>query len=176
MRTDIKVKLLKSCTKCRLCKTRKQVVIGSGNATKQSKILFVGEAPGKTEDLMGEAFIGPSGKLLRTMLDRASDMANRMLPDYYITNVVLCRPTDSKLGPNRPPEFDEILACGSNFLSIVDAIQPEVVVFIGKVAEKYYKDEFPGSISIQHPSFLLRTGGKASPFYMQNVRTLAGIL
>lgn len=154
--------------KCHLCEaaaTRKHIVIGRGKIP--AKLLFIGEAPGRTEDLFGEPFVGRSGRLLDEMLLEAE-----IYDDYYITNAVLCRPTTAD-DQNREPTEQEVLNCMQHVCRLSDMVHPALVVFIGKVAERYYKKVFTGfNTTILHPSFVLRKGGKASPWFMHNVTIL----
>ena len=160
----------KDCENCGLCQVRRQVVIGRG--TIPATVLFMGEAPGKTEDLRGEAFVGRAGKLLDKMMIDAAKLIGIMpekTPSFYIINTVLCHPSDSFAGPNRVPSQEEILACMPNIIDIYKEVRPELVIFLGKVAEQYYSKEFLLTASIQHPAFLLRQ----MVYYPQNVRKLA---
>jgi len=179
-RKDIfyRVRLCPGC-ELKIHKTRRnsKQVIGRGDIP--SDLLFIGEAPGKTEDMLGEPFVGPSGNLLETMIKEASFAAGvqRHL-NYFITNTVLCRPwiwdeEDELCGQNRKPSEDEVLACMPNVIEIARVVRPSLVIFVGKVSEQYYKREFPESISINHPAFHLRFGGKSSPYYRTDVRVLA---
>lgn len=91
---------LATCKKCDLCKVRTNVVSGCGNV--KSKIMFIGEAPGKNEDLQGVPFIGQAG----SMLDQLLHASNLTRDDIYITNTVKCRPPK-----NRNPKQSEITKC-----------------------------------------------------------------
>jgi DNA polymerase len=151
------------CKACHLALSAKQRVIGRGSTP--SKILFIGEAPGASEDALGKPFVGPSGKLLDEMIEKAGiDMS------YYITNCVQCRPPE-----NRDPTNLEVLSCMENVLKIADEVRPEHVVFIGRIAERYYKKHFPNGVMIIHPAAILRTGGKGSPLFLDNVRKLEAL-
>ena len=112
-----------SCERCSLFETRTQVVWGSGPA--DAKVVFVGEAPGKNEDLGGEPFIGAAGKILDEFLLSAGLSRDNI----YITNIVKCRPPK-----NRNPLAEEIAAC-SDYLTIqLDLIKPVIVVALGRFA------------------------------------------
>lgn len=169
---------IKKCPGCVLQNKVRQQVIGRGSLP--ADLLLIGEGPGKSEDLLGEPFIGPSGKLLdQTLLD-ASILAMVPIPSHYITNVVLCRPwiyqeEDELYGENREPVREEILACMPNIMKIASVVRPKHVIFVGKVSEKYYRKEFRYSTRIYHPAFHLRYGGITSPFYRGDVRTLSEI-
>ena len=172
---------VKKCPGCELKehKTRKssKQVIGRGSVP--ADIMFIGEAPGKTEDMLGEPFVGPAGNILEMMLNEAMDYAKvRKQLKYFITTTVLCRPwvwdeEDELCGQNRKPSEDEVLACMPNVIEIARVVKPSLVVFLGKVGEQYYGKEFPNTISIFHPAFHLRFGGKASPYYRTDLRILA---
>lgn len=163
-----------NCTKCKLHHYRRKIVTGRGQVP--ADILFIGEAPGKSEDLLGCPFVGPSGKLLESLFHEAAKDAGLVaIPSHYITNTVFCRPTDEFMGQNREPEREEVLACMPNVMRIYKRVEPKIVVFIGKVSERYYGKEFPMSSSIYHPAFLLRGGGPASPYYLQTVNKLSTI-
>lgn len=115
-----------SCTRCPLCRTRTNVVVGVGNP--QADIMFVGEGPGEQEDLTGEPFVGAAGKLLDEMLciidvDRAKNC--------YIANIVKCRPPR-----NRDPEESEQDACIPFLRNQVALVQPKIIVCLGRIAAK----------------------------------------
>ena len=96
------------CMKCELGKTRTKLVFGVGN--ENAKVLFIGEGPGANEDLQGEPFVGPAGKLLDDMLSIIDLDRNK---NCYIANVVKCRPPR-----NRDPQEEEQEACIGQYLSL----------------------------------------------------------
>ena len=113
-----------NCTRCGLCETRHHVVFGIGN--RNADMLFVGEGPGEQEDLKGEPFVGPAGKLLDEMLcmidlDRNSNC--------YIANIVKCRPPQ-----NRDPMETEQDACIGFLRNQVALIRPKAIVCLGRIA------------------------------------------
>jgi len=162
-----------TCTKCKIASFRNKIVIGRGSIP--ADILFIGEAPGKSENATGKPFIGRAGKLLDSMILDACNLSGSREHKYYITNTVLCRPTDSFSGDNRPPTGEEVLNCKKNLDTIISSVKPKIVIFIGKIAKEYYGKEFPLGIAIQHPAFILRQGGKSSSWYLTNVRILAEV-
>ena len=170
-----------ACRRCKLYATRRSIVIGKGEII-PADILFIGEAPGKSEDMLGEPFVGASGKLLNALLDEARKLAftnshvDIECVSYYITNTVLCRPTDMLGGDNRQPAPEEVAACAQNIMNIYRCVNPKMVVFVGKVALNYYRKEFTVHASIVHPSFILRQGGQSSPYFLQTARILSMIL
>ncbi len=165
----------RACTACGLHKTRKQVVLGRGDY--HCLVLFIGEAPGKSEDLLGLPFIGPAGKLLDQAIVLALKWAKMDGPlSIYITNACACRPTDSLLGENRPPTGDELWACYQRLewecKSVAD---PQHVVFLGKVADQASRKLFPKALALQHPAYILRCGGLSSPVGIRFVRDLSNL-
>ncbi|GAG96382.1 unnamed protein product [marine sediment metagenome] len=164
-----------NCKNCHLHEYRSKIVIGRG--TVPADILFMGEAPGLSEDSLGEAFIGKAGELLDIMLSEALELSNiEVMPTYYITNTVLCRPCDKIGGENRPPTKEEVLACKDNVLEIITVVNASCNVLIGKTAEKYYSKLLANYFTIQHPAYLLRGGGVEHPYYKRNVRVLSEVL
>lgn len=119
---------IRQCTRCGLCQGRTHAVPGVGD--RKARWLFVGEGPGRQEDLQGEPFVGPAGKLLDNML-RALGLARGA--NTYIANIVKCRPVGSD-GRDRPPAADEVGACLPYLVRQIDLIQPDVIVALGKTA------------------------------------------
>jgi uracil-DNA glycosylase len=111
------------CQRCGLCKTRTNIVFGVGNA--ETKIMFVGEAPGAEEDRTGEPFVGRAGQLLDGWLVDLG-MSRK---DVYIANVLKCRPPN-----NRDPQAEEVQRCSPFLRAQIRAIRPAVVVGLGRHA------------------------------------------
>ena len=157
-------KSCENCTRCGLCETRTNVVFGVGLRT--ADVMFIGEGPGEQEDLQGEPFVGPAGKLLDDMMSIIDlDRTNS-----YIGNIVKCRPPH-----NRDPLETEQDACIDYLRNQVALIQPKIIVCLGRIAAKRLIDpEFritrqhgswtqKGGIwmtAIYHPSALLRDVSK----------------
>ncbi len=113
-----------ACTKCpALCKSRTQVVFGSGNP--QAEVLFIGEAPGANEDQQGIPFCGMSGQVLNELLSSVGLSRE----DIFITNTILCRPED-----NRNPAKEEVENCRERLDKLIAIMQPKVIVTIGNFA------------------------------------------
>jgi len=161
----------RDCKACPLHKTRRNVVLGRGAVP--CDILFIGEAPGKVEDLHGEPFIGPSGKMLDFMMEAAAQCSGVPAPSYYITNTCACRPTDSLSGPNLKPTPEQLAACHERLVEEITAASPKRVVLVGKVAQKTCGKQVKGAHKMHHPAFLLRTGGAKSPYYLREMRNLS---
>ncbi len=118
------------CTKCRLWKRRTRVVAGNGPCN--ARLVFVGEAPGRDEDVTGVPFVGSAGKLL----DRALKAAGTRREKVYCTNIVKCRPPD-----NRKPRMDEACTCTDLYLSSeLETIKPKVICALGQTATEYFVD------------------------------------
>lgn len=111
------------CTKCELSKTRNNSVAGKGNF--KSDVIFVGEAPGKNEDLKGEPFIGIAGKKLSTALESVGITRD----EVYITNIVKCRPPN-----NRVPTTNERETCKDYLKKEIEIIKPKIICILGNTA------------------------------------------
>ena len=111
------------CRDCRLCEGRTRVVHGTGSH--RAKVVFIGEAPGKEEDLRGEPFVGRAGKVL----DAALVDAGVSRDDVYITNLVKCRPPG-----NRRPRKDEVESCRKHLVREMNGLRPSIVCVLGRTA------------------------------------------
>jgi DNA polymerase len=111
------------CTKCDLCKTRTNSVPGKGNF--QSKVIFVGEAPGRNEDKSGEPFVGVAGQKLSIALEEAGISRD----EVYITNIVKCRPPN-----NRVPSTNERNTCQEYLKQEISIIKPKIICLLGNTA------------------------------------------
>lgn len=121
-----------SCKLCRLCESRTNAVPGSGN-TGDPLVVFVGEGPGRTEDLKGKPFVGSGGKLLDNLLESAGLDRDQV----YITNIVKCRPPK-----NRKPKPDEVDTCTSNYLDKqIEILKPKLICTLGATALEYFTGE-----------------------------------
>ena len=119
---SINEKIIK-CTKCDLCQNRKNAVPGIGN--EHADIVFIGEAPGRSEDKYGEPFIGSAGK----KLDEALKYAGLTREEVYITNIVKCRPPK-----NRIPSEHEKIMCSMYLEKELSIIDPKIVCLMGNTA------------------------------------------
>lgn len=148
------------CRRCRLCQQRNRIVFGSGNA--HAELVFVGEGPGRDEDIQGLPFVGRAGKLLTQMIEAMGLKRD----DVYICNVVKCRPPE-----NRAPEPDEMETCSPFLYRQLAVIRPKAVVCLGAIAfQALYGTkqsisrlrgqwlEFRGipMMATYHPAYLLR--------------------
>jgi DNA polymerase len=148
------------CTRCKLHKARNKIVFADGNP--KAKLVFVGEGPGRDEDMQGLPFVGRAGKLLTSMIE-AMELQRG---DVYICNVVKCRPPE-----NRLPEPDEIKTCSPFLMRQLDVVDPQVIVALGACAAQtllqttrgisHFRgqwQEFRGRklMATYHPAYLLR--------------------
>jgi uracil-DNA glycosylase family 4 len=111
------------CPLCKLARTRKNAVPGEGQLA--AKIMFIGEAPGRSEDEKGRPFVGAAGRILDEMLGKAGIERSQV----FITNVVKCRPPN-----NRVPEDDEAAACRPYLDRQVALIRPRIICILGRTA------------------------------------------
>ena len=157
----------RACRACGLAKTRHNVVFADGNR-ETAEIVFIGEAPGETEDLEGRPFVGRAGDLLNEFLEQAGISRE---DDLYIINTVKCRPPE-----NRIPTDEEKTACEKFLNAQIDIMNPKAIVFCGATALKSFWPDPKVQISkirgnwfdvtingkeykamaIFHPSYLLR--------------------
>jgi uracil-DNA glycosylase len=143
---------VKVCPKCELARTRTHAVPGDGNPN--ARIMFIGEAPGWHEDQQGKPFVGAAGKFLNELLA----LAGLKREDVFITNVVKCRPPG-----NRDPMPDEIAACAPYLDRQIAAINPDVVVTLGRFSMARW---FPGErISRIHGQPKKADGRMVVPMY-----------
>ena len=175
---DVFEKLMAGCLSCGLASGRTNVVLGRGSR-KEGCILFVGEGPGENEDREWLPFVGQAGRLLDLALSALEFPAE----DYYVANVVKCRPPQ-----NREPSADEVKACLPFLRQQFVLLKPRIVVALGSVALKALID--PDAritarrgkwvqkgntlfTATYHPAALLRDESKKLDFYndLRSVRT-----
>lgn len=152
-----------NCQKCPLSQGRKNAVPGEGNLG--TELMFVGEAPGRDEDIQGRPFVGRAGQLL-TKIIQAMQFKRE---EVYITNIVKCRPPE-----NRNPHKQEIEMCQDYLREQIEMIKPEVIVTLGKVAADCFIQSKLGMTALRgsfyefnnikvmptfHPSYLIRNEG-----------------
>jgi DNA polymerase len=153
---------LGDCIRCKLHKSRKNIVFGEGNPN--AVLVFVGEGPGQEEDLQGRPFVGAAGQLLTDIIVKGMQLKRE---DVYICNIVKCRPPG-----NRNPEPDEVEACEPFLIKQLQAINPKIIIGLGNVAVKTLLKTKEGITSLRgnwktyqgiplmptfHPAYLLRT-------------------
>ena len=115
-----------TCKACSLCEGRTNVVFGEGNP--HARVMIIGEAPGKNEDLQGKPFVGAAGKFLDELLE----VAGLKREGVFIANVLKCRPPS-----NRNPKPEEIEACATFLRQQTQTISPDVIVTLGNFATQF---------------------------------------
>lgn len=172
---------LGDCARCKLSRGRTQIVFGVGDPT--ARLMFIGEGPGRDEDLQGEPFVGAAGRLLDKMI-KAMGLSRQKV---YIANIVKCRPPR-----NRDPEADEVRACEPFLKQQIRAIGPEVIVALGRyAAQTLLRDQTPITrlrgrwkayegiplMPTYHPAYLLRNEQEKRPVWadLQSVMKRLGL-
>ncbi len=138
---------VRSCPLCKLARTRKNAVPGEGQLS--AKIIFIGEAPGRSEDEKGRPFVGAAGRILDELLKKAGIERSQV----FITNIVKCRPPN-----NRVPKEDELTACRPYLDRQIALIKPKVICILGRTA---YSSLLGGSsITANRGKIMERAGQK----------------
>lgn len=167
--------LIGDCTRCRLSEGRTNLVFGVGNP--DADLMFIGEGPGRDEDLQGEPFVGRAGQLLTRIIEAMGYKRK----DVFIANIVKCRPPQ-----NRNPAPDEAATCIPFLIGQIEIIQPKVIVCLGSVAAQFLLQTEQKITSLRgnfhewngvpvmptyHPAFLLRNPNMKKPVWedMQKV-------
>jgi DNA polymerase len=149
------------CKRCKLSKGRTHIVFGEGRP--DAKLMFIGEAPGREEDIQAKPFVGDAGMLLTRLIEKMGFKRE----DVYITNVVKCRPP-----MNRDPEKDEIQSCIGFLERQIEIIHPEIIMSLGRISTraligneelklsairgKFFKYKGVPLMPTFHPAYLLR--------------------
>lgn len=118
--------VLGNCQRCELGQVRQHLVFGSGNP--HARVMIIGEAPGRQEDVQGQPFVGPAGHKLNEVLHKAGIARS----DVYIANVIKCRPPS-----NRNPQNAEIQACAPFLREQIRSIWPDVLICLGNFASQW---------------------------------------
>ena len=166
-----------ACDRCALCQTRQHVVFGDGNP--EAKLLFVGEGPGQNEDIQGVPFVGAAGHLLDDMLS----IIDLDRSDYYITNIVKCRPPQ-----NRDPLNTEKDTCIGYLRRQTALLRPKIIVCLGRIAAmelirpdfkitrdhgQFFEKNGVLMTALYHPAALLRDSSK-KPETFVDLKALQG--
>lgn len=160
------------CKLCALCEGRKHVVIGRGRAP--AELLFCGEAPGSSEDVLAQPFVGPAGSLLDQIIERSVPADVR----YALNNLVGCYPLEQKKTGDHAPPSEAIKACASRLREFVELCQPRLIVCVGNLARDWLDlkrkphvdlgqyNETP-RVAITHPAAILRANAAMQPIMIQ---------
>ena len=149
----------RNCRRCDLCKRRHRVVIARG--TVPCQVLFLGEAPGASENVIGQPFVGPAGHLLNKIIAKSIPTD---IP-YLITNLVGCIPKEDRADKSLEPPDYAIEACKAKVVELVKISKPKLIVTVGKLARKWLpiilKDHYKlgkdyKTVDIIHPAAILR--------------------
>jgi DNA polymerase len=185
----------KKCQACPLGDLATHHVLARG--TIPCRVLFLGEAPGKTEDASGYPFVGPAGAVLEQLIIQCPTLHLPALPSFAgrsgltwaIVNALVCAPWELEMphvvDPRkrslrqslRTPNLPEIKACAPHVNQLLDLAQPEFLVLLGKVAQEATNHcpaikEVPHVLHLQHPAFILRRGGASSVEFQRNLHLL----
>jgi DNA polymerase len=166
-------KIVRDCIHCKLHTTRTQTVFGEGNP--DAELFFIGEGPGRQEDLTGRPFVGKAGELLTRLIEKGMGVPRNKV---YIANITKCRPTvDLKGEKDRAPDKEETESCSPYLLQQISIIQPKVIVTLGNPATRFILNTEEGITKLRgkwsefkgipvmptyHPSFVLRNGSTNS--------------
>ncbi len=169
----------RGCMSCPLGATRRKLVFGVGRCP--SEVMFIGEGPGEQEDLQGEPFVGPAGKLLDDMLEMVGLDRTRI----YIANTVKCRPP-----MNRDPAPEEMAACRHWLDEQIALVHPKIIVCLGRIAAgelirkdfritrehgQWFERDGVKYMALYHPSALLRDVSKR-PETFADLRELRSVI
>jgi uracil-DNA glycosylase family 4 len=150
----------KNCRECPLCETRTKIVFARG--TIPAPVVFCGEAPGPSEDFIGQPFVGPAGDLMNQMIKRAG-----VSVPYAMVNLVCCIPKNEDTGAKfEEPPRDSVLACRPRLVEFLKLCKPKVLINVGQCATLYnndlFSDEYDLGLTITsvhniiHPAAILR--------------------
>lgn len=168
----------KNCTRCALHSDRQNIVLASGAIP--CDIAFVGEAPGNSEDSLGEPFVGPAGDILKNDIIDKSIVMSRFRILY--TNLLACIPLDEEGTKVKEPPLESIKQCKPRLIDLLNFSNPQLIVAVGTVPYKWLNQQTKGAIKIRagtpviqitHPAFILRQQVVMQPLLIkQQVITL----
>lgn len=150
------------CQRCSLGKQRSNICFARSEWVEKDHvpnlhlpcdIVFVGEAPGPSEDTLGLPFVGPAGRLLDQIIERSIPQE----ATYSLTNLVACFPREAKIRGDNEPERSEILECRPRLIEFINLAQPRLLVRVGVLAATYMQFDLSiPHIDIDHPAYILR--------------------
>lgn len=166
------------CTDCLLCEGRTKVVIAKG--TIPCDILFIGEAAGVSEDIIGKPFVGPAGKLLHNIIDQTLGPINEQLEvplTIAFTNLVCCIPLDEGGDKVSEPPDEAIRACQPRLKEFIRIAKPKLLIAVGDLADSYLSPDYRFAIKhklpwekIKHPAAILRSNWSQQGLEVQKCR------
>jgi DNA polymerase len=152
------------CRRCDACHNRKNVVLARGRVP--CDILFVGEAPGESEDVIGSPFVGPAGQLLDQIIERALlKLSSPNKPRLAFTNLVACIPKDDSNNKTTEPTVESIEACRDRLVEFIKLAKPSLIVAVGALSRDWLDQKlYPKHLDLQgirltditHPAAILR--------------------
>lgn len=160
------------CAVCPIGEWAHRHVFGRGDAN--ARVMMIGEAPGKTEDLSGLPFTGLAGQLLDEAIKQTG-----VAVSIYFSNLLMCRPSNSITSPNRAPQYNEIINCRNRLRKTFTIIQPLVVIALGRIPDEYVPIEMKENsryYNTYHPAYILRNGGITGSLFPKYVEALRRML
>lgn len=158
-----------NCLRCPLGETALNTVLARGSVP--AEIVFVGEAPGESENVCGIPFIGKAGKLLDHIIEESS-----IKQTYAIINLVGCIPRDTDGDKTGQPDYEHIMTCSPRVIEFIDICKPRLIVCVGKLSEEYFDLQWMGRIkipdnitrvAITHPAAILRGNPAQKPLMIR---------
>lgn len=165
-----------TCDLCPISKLSDKRILYSGpfpSTVVKVRVLFIGEAPGMSEYILGEPFVGPSGELLRTLIKETEKEVAQLYYDrrsytlsHYLVNLIACTPfldsTQSNIGE---PSTEEIKNCSPRVQDFIDLVKPRAIACLGKLARKHINTNIP-QIYLPHPASILRSTESSAKLMM----------
>jgi uracil-DNA glycosylase family 4 len=162
-----------NCKQCELCKTRSNVVLARGDIP--CDVIFIGEAPGPSEDTIGSPFMGAAGKLLDQIIENAEYSSYTVKKSF--TNLISCTPVGIQPGVFVNPDELYLKSCKPRLQEFVELAKPKGIVMAGKLVQKWapilINWDFEFSLDIMHPAQLLRLDASQQPLAIQ--RTIVNL-
>jgi len=146
----------RKCVACIRCKTSKREIESFGEVP--ATLLFIDDMPSRTDEIIGFPMAGVHGRIL-------SQLATGFT--FHVCTMVQCVGHPSIL-----PTEEEILQCKQRVLDVYKKVNPDVVVFMSKLTERFYKKDFSVHCTIVHPAILNRLGVQRSPLFTNNINTI----
>ncbi len=182
---------LANCKRCSLHQYRNNVVFNADILKKsagKARIVFIGEAPGKDEDRLGVPFVGKAGKILHKIIEGIGLKEE----DYYITNVVKCRPTKDEGRKNGKPTLTQILKCAPILNKELNVIKPNLIITLGAYSKDrildipgpitpianqlYWSETYKNVYVMLHPASLIYDKEKYMPIFKEGIRMLKKVI
>lgn len=165
------------CSKCSISEIAHKKVFPTG--TFPCDVLYIGLAPGKTENVLGQPFVGKAGSILRAWI---AETLKDLSYNGAITNLILCRPCDGLGMKNRDPSEKEIENCSQHLEEVLEIAKPKLIVLLGRVAKTVFHTTYNGRfdedkiLDLYHPAYVLRSGGSKSGIYAECLEELIDFL